>query len=236
MDQTLTQETDLEKYPFRPWTEYREYPAEEMSRRAAEFSADLSRRRTIRDFDARPVPRSLIEDCIRAAGSAPSGANMQPWHFAAVADPVVKARIRAAAEEEERHFYEHRASDGWLEALAPLGTDAHKPFLEVAPWLIAVFEQRYGLTPDGERMKHYYPTESVGIAAGMLIAALHTAGLATLTHTPSPMKFLNEILGRPRNERPFLLLVTGYPAVGVEVPDIGRKPLAGIASFFDRDG
>jgi nitroreductase len=203
-----------------------------MGRRAAEFSADLQRRRTIREFDDRPVPRSLIEDCIRAAGSAPSGANMQPWHFAAVSDPAVKSRIRAAAEEEERHFYEHRASDGWLEALAPLGTDANKPFLEVAPWLIAVFEARYGLTPDGQRMKHYYPTESVGIAAGMLIAALHTAGLATLTHTPSPMKFLNEILERPKNERPFLLLVTGYPAAGVEVPDIRRKPLAGIASFF----
>ena len=150
-----------------------------------------------------------------------------------MAEPALKRRIRLAAEEEERHFYEHRGSESWLDALAPLGTDARKPFLEIAPWLIAVFEARWGYTPDGERMKHYYPTESVGIATGMLIAALHTAGLATLTHTPSPMKFLNEILGRPRNERPFLLLVTGYPAAGVEVPDIRRKPLEDIATFFE---
>jgi nitroreductase len=223
----------VEKHAVRPWREYCEYPADEMRRRAAEFSADLRRRRSIRSFSDRPVPRSLIEDCLLAAGSAPSGANMQPWHFAAVSDPAVKRRIRVAAEEEERHFYEHRASDTWLEALAPLGTDAHKPFLEIAPWLIAVFESRWGEAPDGGRMKHYYPTESVGIATGMLIAALHTAGLATLTHTPSPMKFLNEILGRPRNERPFVLLVTGHPAADVTVPDIRRKRLEEIATFFE---
>jgi nitroreductase len=226
----------MEQHHFRPWREYEEFPPDEMRRRAAAFSADLRRRRTIRDFSDRPVPRSIIADCLLAAGSAPSGANMQPWHFAAVADPAVKRRIRVAAEEEERHFYEHRASETWLEALAPLGTDANKPFLEVAPWLIAVFEARWGHAPDGERMKHYYPTESVGIATGMLIAALHTAGLATLTHTPSPMKFLSEILGRPKNERPFLLLVTGYPADGAAVPDIRRKPLEEIASFFEPPG
>ena len=223
----------MNEHAFRLWREYREYPVDEMRRRAAAFSDDLRRRRSIREFADRSVPRSLIEDCLLAAGSAPSGANMQPWHFAAVADPALKHRIRIAAEEEERHFYEHRASATWLEALAPLGTDSNKPFLDVAPWLIAVFEARWGYAPDGERMKHYYPTESVGLATGMLIAALHTAGLATLTHTPSPMKFLNEILGRPKNERPFVLLVTGYPAAGVEVPDIRRKPLEEIASFFE---
>lgn len=223
----------MEQYEFRPWSEYEEYAADDMQRRAAAFCADLQRRRTIRDFSDRPVPRSIIENCIAAAGSAPSGANMQPWHFVAVGDGDVKTRIREAAEEEERHFYEHRASDTWLNALAPLGTDSNKPFLEIAPWLIAVFESRYGLAPDGERMKHYYPTESVGLATGMLIAALHTAGLATLTHTPSPMKFLNQILGRGKNERPFLLLVTGYPAPHVQVPDIHRKPLGEIATFVD---
>ncbi|UCC13284.1 MAG: nitroreductase family protein [Gammaproteobacteria bacterium] len=216
---------------FRRWSEYREYDEQEMIRRAAEFRADIQRRRTIRDFSDRPVPRQVIEDCIAAAATAPSGANMQPWRFVAVADPAIKHRIRIAAEDEERHFYEHRASEEWLDALAPLGTDADKPFLEIAPWLIAVFEERWGLTDGGERRKHYYPTESVGIATGFLIAALHNAGLATLTHTPSPMKFLNEILGRSRNERPFLLLVTGYPSDDVQVPDINRKPLREVADF-----
>lgn len=217
---------------FRPWTEYREYPQEEMIRRAAAFNADIRRRRSIRQFSDRPVPRNVIEDCIRAAASAPSGAHMQPWRFVAVSDAATKRRIRAAAEEEERHFYEHRASEEWLRALEMLGTDANKPFLETAPWLIAIFEERWGTTPGGERMKHYYPTESVGIATGILITSLHHAGLATLTHTPSPMKFLNEILGRPRNERPFLLLVAGYPSPDAAVPDLQRKSLEEVAVFI----
>jgi len=231
MDKTLTNDGSGTT-GFRPWEEYREYPAEEMVHRAAAFREDLQRRRTIRDFDNRPVPRFLIEECVRAAASAPSGAHMQPWKFVVVSDPAIKRRIRVAAEEEERHFYEHRASDEWLQALARLGTDANKPFIEDAPWLIAVFEERWGTTPGGERRKHYYPTESVGIATGFLIAALHHAGLATLTHTPSPMKFLNEILGRPRNERPFLLLVVGYPSANAMVPDLQRKPLEEVAVFL----
>jgi len=178
------------------------------------------------------VPRAIIEDCLRAAGSAPSGANQQPWHFVAVSDPALKRRIRVAAEVEEREFYAHRAPPEWLEVLAPLGTDEHKPFLEVAPWLIAVFIRRFDRTPDGGKRKHYYTDESVGLATGLLLAAVHHAGLVSLTHTPSPMKFLNEILGRPKDlERPFLLLVVGHPAPGAKVPDIARKPLGEIASF-----
>jgi iodotyrosine deiodinase len=218
---------------MRPLAGYREYPPDEMARRARVFRDELTRRRTVRDYAARPVPRELIEDCLRAAGSAPSGANLQPWHFVAVADPKIKREIRVAAEAEEREFYERRAPDDWLAALAPLGTGPEKPFLEAAPWLIAIFEQRWGFNADGRKVKHYYPNESVGIATGMLITALHHAGLATLTHTPSPMKFLNRVLGRPPQERPFLLLVTGYPAPDAQVPDIGRKSLHEIASFRD---
>ena len=177
------------------------------------------------------MPRSIIENCLRAAGTAPSGANKQPWHFVVIEDAEIKTRIRAAAEEEEKDFYEHRAPPDWLEALRPLGTDEHKPFLEIAPYLIAVFAERYASAEDGTRLGNYYVTESVGLATGMLIAALHHAGLASLTHTPSPMGFLNEILGRPANERPFLLLVVGYPADGAVVPDIGRKPLDDFVSF-----
>jgi nitroreductase len=217
---------------FRAWSEYREYPEADMQRRATAFREDIHRRRTIRDFDDRPVPKAVIQECIRAATAAPSGAHMQPWRFVAVSDPRIKKRIRVAAEEEERHFYEHRASAEWLEALSMLGTTAEKPFLETAPWLIAIFEERWGLTAGGQRRKHYYPTESVGIATGFLIAALHNAGLASLTHTPSPMKFLNEILGRPRNERPFLLLVAGYPAEKASVPTLERKPLEEVAEFL----
>lgn len=216
---------------FVPLRGYRELEPAEMRGRAAAFFEEMSRRRTVRDFSDRPVPREVIEDCIAAAARAPNGANLQPWHFVVIADPELKRRIRAAAEAEEREFYAHRAPPEWLEALAPLGTDSDKPFLETAPYLIAIFVQRYGVRPDGSHVKHYYATESVGIATGMLITGLHRAGLVTLTHTPSPMDFLNELLDRPSNERPFLLLVAGYPAPDAEVPDIEKKPRAEIMSF-----
>ena len=221
----------MSKARLLPLSTYREYPPEEMSQRAEALAAEMQRRRTVREFSDRPIPREIIERCLVTAGSAPSGANLQPWHFVVVSDPVVKHAIRMAAEKEEREFYQRRAPQEWLDALAPLGTDADKPFLEIAPYLIVVFVQRYGLLPDGRNVKHYYPLESVGLATGLLICALHHAGLASLTHTPSPMGFLNEILDRPKNERPFLLLVTGYPAGGAMVPDIHRKPLEEIASF-----
>ena len=215
-----------------PLTTWREFPPEEMQRRAADFHAELNRRRTVRTFSDRAVPRALIEDCLRAAGTAPSGANLQPWHFVAVTDPTVKSRIRAAAEQEEREFYGGRAPGEWLAALAPLGTDEHKPFLERAAWLIAVFAERYAVADSGGKVPNYYVMESVGIATGLLIAALHYAGLVCLTHTPSPMGFLNEILGRPAAEKPFLLLVVGYPEPDTRVPDIHRKPLDQIATFL----
>jgi iodotyrosine deiodinase len=202
-----------------------------MRERADAFYETMRQRRTVRDFSDKPVAREVIEDCLRAAGTAPNGANRQPWHFVAIADPEVKRRIREAAEEEERAFYHGRAPDEWLEALAHLGTDEHKPFLERAPWLIAIFAESYEPLPDGGKRKNYYVTESVGIATGLLITALHYAGLATLTHTPSPMGFLSEILDRPSNERPFLLLVTGHPADDATVPDIDKKPLEQIATF-----
>ena len=211
--------------------DYLEYPPDQMAKRAAEFAAEMARRRSVRHFSDRAVPRPVIEECLRAAGSAPSGANMQPWRFVVVSDPAVKRQIREAAEAEERAFYEQRAGEEWLDALAPLGTDWQKPFLETAPYLIAIFAQSFGLEPDGRKIKHYYVQESVGIATGLLIAALHHAGLATLTHTPSPMGFLNEILARPVNERPFLLLVVGYPAPDAHVPDIRRKALNEISTF-----
>jgi nitroreductase len=210
---------------FRPLEEYREYPPEEMRRRAADFAAEMGRRHTVRHFSDRAVPREVIEDCLRAAGTAPNGANRQPWHFVVVTDAAAKSVIREEAEKEEREFYEHRAPQDWLDALAPLGTDEHKPFLETAPCLIAIFAESYSIGPEGEKLKNYYVSESVGIATGFLIAALHHAGLASLTHTPSPMGFLNEILGRPSNERPFLLLVVGYPAEDALVPKIGKKDL-----------
>lgn len=221
----------MAKATFRPLTEYVEYPLPEMRRRASAFLADIQRRRTVRNFADRPVPGDIIETCLQAAGTAPSGANLQPWHFAVVRDPAVKREIRLAAEEEERDFYERRAPEEWLEALAPLGTDAEKPFLEIAPYLIAIFARSYDLLPDGRKVKHYYVQESVGIATGMLITALHHAGLATLTHTPSPMNFLNRILDRPGHERPYLLLVVGYPATDAQVPDITRKPLGEIMTI-----
>lgn len=216
---------------FVPLARWRELPEDEMLQRSRAFREQVARRRTVREFSARPVARELIENCIAAAGTAPSGANLQPWHFVAVSDPDVKRRIRVAAEEEEREFYERRAPQEWLDALAPLGTDAAKPFLETAPWLIAVFAERVGRLPDGRSVKHYYVSESVGLATGLLVAAVHDAGLASLTHTPSPMGFLNEILDRPPNETPFLLLVVGYPAKDCRVPDIERKSLDEIASW-----
>ena len=205
----------------------------EMTERASRFCEVVRRRRTVRHFSPAPVPREAVEHCLRAAGSAPSGANLQPWHFVVVTDPDLKRRIREGAEEEEREFYSGRAPQEWLDALAPLGTDAQKPFLETAPVLIAIFAESYGLLPDGRKVKNYYVQESVGIATGILITALHHAGLASLTHTPSPMGFLNDILGRPANERPFLLLVVGLPADGAMVPDIGKKPLDAIATFCE---
>lgn len=199
-----------------------------MPARAEAFATDLARRRTVRDFSDRPIPAGVIDACIRAAGTAPSGANLQPWHFVVITDPATKRRIREAAEAEEREFYEKRATPEWLAALEPLGTDANKPFLETAPALIAIFAEAYGERADGTRVKHYYVSESVGIATGLLIAAVHNAGLVSLTHTPSPMGFLNEILDRPARERPYLLLVVGFPAEDAQVPDIARKPLADI--------
>jgi iodotyrosine deiodinase len=204
---------------------------DEILRRAQEFYEATQRRRTARDFSDRTVPREVIEYCIRAAGTAPSGANLQPWHFVAVSDPLIKRQIRIAAEKEEKEFYEHRAPKAWLEALAPLGTDSNKPFLEIAPWLIAVFAQPFRTLADGTRSPTYYAIESVGLATGLLITAVHWCGLVSLTHTPSPMGFLNRILDRPSYEKPFVLLVVGHPAQNALVPDIGRKPLEAISSF-----
>ena len=224
---------DVSDHPTTPLDQYREFPLEEMRARLEEFYTDMDRRRTVREFSERPVPRDIIETALKAANTAPSGANLQPWHFVVVSGPETKRKLREAAEVEEREFYTHRASEEWLAALEPLGTDDNKPFLETAPYLIAVFLQKYGELPDGRKVKHYYPAESTGLATGILIAALHRAGLVTLTHTPSPMKFLNEILGRPKSERPFLLLVVGYPADDARVPDIERKALEEFTSWVD---
>jgi nitroreductase len=221
----------MKKAGFSPLSDFREYPPEEMEARAKQFLADMKRRRSVRHFSDRPVARKVIEHCLRAANSAPSGANQQPWHFVAVADAETKSRIRGAAEKEEREFYERRAPEEWLEALRPLGTDEHKPFLETAPYLIAIFAQLHGVDAEGNRYKHYYVNESVGIATGILITALHLAGLATLTHTPSPMRFLNQILDRPDHERPYLLLVVGYPAADAVVPELEKRPLEQVSTF-----
>jgi iodotyrosine deiodinase len=221
----------MTKARFIPLTGYQRYPSDEMKERAKSFLAEMQRRRTIRDFSEESFPLEIIEHCLRIAGTSPSGANLQPWHFVVVSDPELKRAIRSAAENEERDFYERRAPQEWLDVLAPLGTGSEKPFLEEAPYLIAIFTQSYGLLPDGRKVKHYYAIESVGIACGLLITALHHVGLATLTHTPSPMKFLNKLLDRPSNERPFLLLTVGYPSLDAQVPDIHRKELSQIASF-----
>jgi nitroreductase len=211
--------------PYRP-----ERLAEpEMIRRAEAFHAEMAARRSVRHFAPDPVPRRLVEIAIRTASTAPSGANRQPWRFVAVSRPDLKRRIRIAAEEEERRSYEERMPPEWLEALEPLGTDWRKPYLEAVPWIVVVFEEVQGLRPDGKPRKNYYVKESVGIACGVFIAALHHMGLATLTHTPSPMGFLRDILGRPRNERPFILFPVGYPSPRATVPDIARKPLEEVA-------
>lgn len=222
--------TDHSAADFDLLTTYQEYPAEEMIRRSTAFAAEMQRRRTIRQFSNRPVPRRVIDACLEAAATAPSGANLQPWHFVVVTDPAIKHAIREAAEREEARFYREGPAE-WLAALAPLGTDEHKPYLDVAPCLIAVFAQRYGHTAGGARVTHYYVMESVGIASGILITALHHAGLATLTHTPSPMGFLNRILDRPPSERPIMLIVTGFPAADARVPRIGRKPLSEVVTY-----
>ena len=222
----------MDSSTFIPYNSYTEYPREEMIRRAREFREEVQKRRTVREFSDRDIPEEVIKDCIQAAGTAPNGANQQPWHFSVVRSPEIKRKIRIAAEKEEKEFYESRAPEEWLQALRPLGTDQFKPFLETAPCLIAIFSESYGFDENGEKKKHYYVKESVGIATGILITALHHAGVATLTHTPSPMGFLNELLQRPENERPFLLLVAGYPADDVSVPDITKKSLDEIASFL----
>jgi len=224
----MTHSPDLDG--FEPLRAYREYPPAEMEARAAAFFTEMNRRRTTRHFSDRPVARSVIEHCVRTAGTSPSGAHLQPWHFVAVSDPALKRRIREAAEAAEREFYATAPAE-WLEALAPLGTDAVKPYLETAPYLIAVFAQRYGVREDGARLSHYYVNESVGIATGFLLAALHNAGLVALTHTPSPMGFLRELLERPESEKPVMLVVTGHPASDARVPKIARKSLAQIATF-----
>ena len=224
----------MKEHPRLPITAYVERPVDEIAARAIKFADRMHLRRSVRDFSDRPIPRYIIENIIRAAGSAPSGANQQPWHFVAISNAEVKREIRIAAEAEEREFYVNkRAGDEWLGALAHLGTDEHKPFLETAPWLIIVFGQRYGIDEDGERIKHYYTPESVGIAMGMLITAVHHAGLVSLTHTPAPMKFLNTILNRPENEAPHLILVVGYPAADATVPAISRKPMDVISTFME---
>jgi iodotyrosine deiodinase len=212
--------------------QFREYDPQVMRERAQSYHEQMRTRRSVRDFSSRPVARDIIEQCLLTAGSAPSGANRQPWHFAVVSDPLLKKEIREGAEEEEREFYQRRAPQDWLDALAPLGTDEHKPFLETAPYLIVIFGQKFDVDEAGKKHKNYYVPESVGIATGMLIAALHNAGLATLTHTPSPMKFLNRILDRPDTEKPAMILVVGYPEENAEVPDITRKSLNDIASFL----
>ncbi len=217
---------------FIPLKNFPHFSNDEMKERSKEFAAYMKKRRTVRDFSEEAVDVEIIKSCVETAASAPSGANKQPWHFVIVKNPEIKSKIRAAAEEEEREFYENRAPEEWLKALEPFGTDFEKPFLEKAPYLIVIFEKKYGIDEKGNKEKYYYTKESVGIATGMLIAALHYSGLATLTHTPSPMNFLNKILGRPENEKPFLILVTGKPAEDVKVPDIKKKNFEEVSTIL----
>lgn len=222
----------MAKASFQPLSSYIEYPVEEMKQRAADFRRHMQRRRTVRHFSDRPVPEEIIQECLLTAGLAPNGANLQPWHFVVVSDPEVKHEIRIAAEQEEDEFYHRRAPQEWLDALSVIGTDEHKPFLETAPYLIVIFGKNHSHLPDGRRVKNYYVNESVGIATGFLLAAIHTAGLVSLTHTPSPMGFLNSILQIPPDEKPFLILVVGYPAEDAQVPNIQKKSLEEIATFI----
>lgn len=214
------------------YDDYVSYPEEEMKDKAAKFYEFMKKRRTVRDYSDKAVPREIIDNCIRTAALAPNGANLQPWHFAVVSSSKIKQQIRIGAEKEEKEFYNGRAPKEWLQALAHIGTDEKKPFLEKAAYLICIFAKSFDILPGGKKRKHYYVQESVGIATGFLIAALHNAGLSTLTHTPSPMAFLNDILQRPTNERPFLVLVVGYPAENVQVPLISKKELKEIASYY----
>jgi len=222
----------MTKAEFSSFTDYYKYSPEEMKKRSAEFYAEMKRRRTVRQFSDRPVPREIIENCLRTAATAPSGANMQPWSFIVVTDPAVKRQIRKEAEKTEREFYHKNANQKWLEDLKTLGTNEYKPFLEIAPYLIVIFAQNYGLLPDGSKKSHYYVTESVGIATGMLITAVHHAGLACLTYTPNKMDFLNQILSPPSNESPFLILVVGFPAKDTVIPKIHKKSLPDVSKFI----
>lgn len=222
----------MNKPKFIPLSQYRAYSVKEMQQRAKDFYFEMRRRRTVREFSDKSVPREIIETCLLAAGTAPSGANKQPWHFVVVSEPKIKKKIREAAEKEEQAFYSGRAPEDWLEALSSLGTTAEKPFLEIAPYLIIVFAKSYDIAPDGSKIKNYYVQESVGIATGILITAIHHAGLVSLTHTPSPMGFLNKILNRPDNERAYLILVVGYPAENAKVPEISKKSLNEIITFL----
>lgn len=213
--------------------DYESVPQSEVKKRSEAFFNKMNKRRSVRSFSDQPIPKSVIEDLIKTASTAPSGAHKQPWTFCAVSDPKMKHQIRMAAEKEEKETYESRMSDQWRKDLAPMGTDMHKPFLEIAPWLIIVFKKPFDYDDKGEKSQNYYVNESVGLAAGMLITAIHEAGLVTLTHTPSPMRFLTKLLNRPDNERPFLLLPVGFPADGAYVPDIQRKELNDVARFFE---
>lgn len=218
----------MEKYPFIPYRRDR-LSHEDMERRADEFFSLLDGRRSVRDFSADPVPRELIEIAIRSASTAPSGAHRQPWRFVAINDPEIKREIRIQAEAEEKKTYEDRMSEEWRQALAPIGTDWHKPFLETVPWIVVCFEELFGFDDNGSKVKNFYVPQSVGLACGLFIASVHNMGLATLTHTPSPMKFLNRILGRPKNEKPYILFPVGYPADDAQVPDLRRKSLDEVA-------
>jgi len=222
----------MSDWPFKPLA-FRQKSDEQMLEAARAFYADVRNRRSVREFSDQPVSKEVIENALLAAGTAPNGANMQPWYFVAISNQELKKKIRRAAEEEEVAFYQRRASEEWLKALAPLGTNHEKPFLEIAPWLIVVFLRKFSYDEDGGKLKNYYTAESVGIACGFLLTALHKAGLGTLTHTPSPMKFLNEVLGRPKDERAYMVIVVGRPAKDATVPVISKKVLEEIAEFRD---